>query len=197
MTARALEKATYADLLRVPDTLIAELIDGELFTSPRPRASHSRAAGVVYARTFGPYDHGIDGPGGWWIFFEPELHLGDDVAIPDLAAWRRERMPEYPSSHVFALAPDWVCEVLSPSTGRLDRGKKLPLYARSGIGYAWVLDPDERYLEVRRLENGRWSVLSTYDGNDKVRAEPFPEAEIDLTLIWGFHAEDDLPLPSP
>lgn len=126
---------------------------------------------------------------------EPELHLASDVLVPDLAGWRRERMPEVPATHIFSIAPDWVCEVLSPSTARIDRSKKLRIYGHHEVTYAWMLDPLERYLEVKRLEGGRWSDLAVFSGNDKVIAEPFPEVEIDLTEIWGFHPDDDLPLP--
>ena len=195
MTARALEKATYADLLRVPDTLIAELIDGELYTSPRPSGPHSVAMSVLMGDLNPSYQRGRGGPGGWWILVEPELHLGDDVLVPDLAGWRRERMPEVPKGHIFSIAPDWVCEVLSPSTIRIDRSRKLRIYAHHEVTYAWLIDPLERFLEVKRLEQGRWSDLGVFSGNDKVIAEPFTAIEIDLTDIWG--PTDDSPLPSP
>ncbi|HEX7192152.1 MAG TPA: Uma2 family endonuclease [Thermoanaerobaculia bacterium] len=197
MTARIREKATYEDLLKVPDTMVAELIDGELYSSPRPAGPHSVATSVLVGDLNPAYQRGRGGPGGWWILIELELHLGYDVLVPDIAGWRRERMPEVPLSHVFSIAPDWVCEVLSPSTMRIDRAKKLRVYAEHDVTYAWLIDPVERFLEVKRLENGRWTDLKVFIGNDKVIAEPFPEVEIDLTDIWGQTPEDASPLPTP
>jgi Uma2 family endonuclease len=197
MAARVREKATYQDLVRVPDRFVAELIDGELYASPRPGGLHAVATSVLIGDLNPAYQRGRGGPGGWWILVEPELHLGPDVLVPDIAGWRRERMPEVPRTHVFSIAPDWVCEVLSPSTMRIDRAKKLRVYAEHDVTYAWLIDPMERFLEVKRLENGRWTDLAVFSGNDKVIAEPFPEVEIDLTEIWGQTSEDESPLPSP
>jgi Uma2 family endonuclease len=133
----------------------------------------------------GPYDLGRGGPGGWWIVDEPELHLGEDILVPDLAGWRRERMPGYPDVPFFTLAPDWVCEVVSPGTERLDRTRKLPSYARAGVGHAWLINPLARTLEVLRLEHGRWSLLATHADDDIAHAEPFEAMELDLLLLWG------------
>src|SRR5437763_15478944 len=133
MTARLLEKATYADLLRVPDTLVAELIDGELYTSPRPSGPHSVAMTVLVSDVNAAYQRGRGGPGGWWILIEPELHLADDVLVPDLAGWRRERMPEVPETHIFSIAPHWACGVLSPSTARVERSKKPRISGQDGV----------------------------------------------------------------
>jgi Uma2 family endonuclease len=138
-----------------------------------------------------PYELGRGGPGGWWIVDEPELHLGGDVLVPDLAGWRIERMPEYPEASGCTVAPDWVCEILSPSTGRMDRGKKLPIYARENVQYAWIIDPLQEVIEVKRLENGRWSELAIFTGDDVVRAEPFPDVEFSASMFW------ISPLPSP
>ena len=186
MAARLRPHATYADLLRAPDDRIAEIVDGELYTSPRPGGAHSRFT-TVLTMDLGPaYDRRVNGPGGWVFYFEPELHLGtDDVLVPDLAGWRRERLPQVPKSHIFPVAPDWICEVLSPSTRRLDLTKKLPVYAREGVSHAWLIDPLERTVEIRRLQNQQWLVIATYAGNDKFRAEPFELVEIDLPSIWG------------
>src|SRR3989442_11524607 len=126
-------RATYADLLEVPEHLVAEIIDGELITSPRPALPHALAASAMAADIGGPFGRppgGRDVPGGWWILVEPELHLGGDVLVPDLAGWRRERVPTVPNAPAFELAPDWVCEVISPSTPRLDRARKRSVYAR-------------------------------------------------------------------
>jgi len=168
----------------VPENMVAELIEGELFASPRPRGAHNNASSALGALLMPPFQFGIGGPGGWWIHDEPELHLGRNVLVPDIAGWRRERMPEFPKSHIYTIAPDWVCEVLSHTTARLDRAKKLPIYARNGVQYAWIVDVDEQYLEVRRLENGGWREVAVFTG-DKVRAEPFDAIELDMTLVWG------------
>ena len=131
-------RATYADLLAVPEHLVAEIIDGELVTSPRPAPPHALAASAIVSvlfDRFGAPPGGADQPGGWWILSEPELHLGGDVLVPDLAGWRRERMPALPDTAYFALEPDWACEVISPSSGRLDRARKMPVYAREGVGF--------------------------------------------------------------
>jgi len=181
-TARKL--ATYEDLLKVPDHLVAEIVDGELFTSPRPASRHARTSSGLGARLMPPFDYGEGGPGGWWIIDEPELHLPPDILVPDLAGWRRERMPTYPDAAFFTLAPDWVCEVVSPSTGRLDRVRKMPKYAANQIPCLWLVDPLQRTLEIYELEGSRWLLLATHGGEEKVRAEPFDAIEIDLTPLW-------------
>ena len=129
-TEQPMKRATYEDVLNAPENKVAEILDGELFLSPRPAPRHAAAASSLGGRVGGPFDGGIGGPGGWWILDEPELHFGEHVLVPDLAGWRRERMPAIPDVAFFTLAPDWVCEVLSPSTARIDRGEKLPIYAR-------------------------------------------------------------------
>ena len=133
----------------------------------------------------GPPFHGRGGgPGGWWILFEPELHLGPDALVPDLAGWRRERMPTVPDVAYFTLPPDWICEVLSPQTGRLDRAKKLPAYAREGVRHAWLIDPVQKTQEVMRLDGSRWTIVSVHGGDDTVRAEPFDAIELTLPLLY-------------
>jgi Uma2 family endonuclease len=176
--------ATYEDLLRVPDHLVAEILDGELYTSPRPAPRHADASSGLGGALRGPFDRGRGGPGGWRILDEPELHLAADVVVPDLAGWRRERLPDLPETAYFSVAPDWICEVVSPSTASMDRVKKLAIYAREGVRHAWLIDPIARTLEVLRLENGRWTIISTAAGLDVVRAEPFDALELDLSLLW-------------
>jgi len=176
--------ATYEDLERLPDNLVAEIVDGELHASPRPALRHVRVGSVLGRRIGGPYDDGIGGPGGWWILDEPELHLKENVLVPDLAGWRRARMPKYPDSAYFTIAPDWVCEILSPSTSLLDRVQKLAIYAREEVSHAWLIDPLARTLEVLRLESGRWTILATHAGADVVRAEPFTDIELELSALW-------------
>jgi Uma2 family endonuclease len=176
--------ATYDDLVRLSDHLVAEIVGGELHASPRPAPPHA----VAYARTMGllepAFDSGRSGPGGWWILAEPELHLGADVLVPDLAGWRRTRMPRVPGTAYFPLAPDWLCEIISPSTARLDRAQKLAIYARERVSHAWLLDPLARTLEVLRLEAGRWTIVATHAGDETVRAEPFDAIEFTLNEFW-------------
>lgn len=177
--------ATYADILASPDNVVAEIIDGDLYTSPRPASRHALATSVLGSELGTPFQQGRGGPGGWWIVFEPELHFGQDVLVPDIAGWRRERMPEFPDAAFFTLSPDWICEILSPSTERIDRLRKLAVYAREAVRHAWLVNPTLRSLEVYRLEAGKWVLLQTHGGDDVVRAEPFEAIEIDLLRLWG------------
>jgi Uma2 family endonuclease len=176
--------ATYVELLAVPDHLVAELIDGELITSPRPAARHARASSRLGVHLGGPFDSGIGGPGGWIILDEPELHLGGNVVVPDLAGWRRERMPKLPNTAAFELAPDWVCEVLSPGTEPVDRANKMPLYAREGVAHAWLVNPIGRTLEAYRLRDGAWTLVATYRGEVTARIEPFDAIELQVGVFW-------------
>jgi Uma2 family endonuclease len=192
MTA-AQRRATYDDLLAVPDHLVAEIVDGELIVSLRPAARHSRAGSAIGSVLFDRFDGppgARDAPGGWCILDEPELHLGPDVLVPDIAGWRRERMPSVPDVAAFTLAPDWVCEVVSPRTASLDRSRKMPIYAREGVRHLWIVDPRVRTLEVYRLEEGRWLVVNTYAGTEPVRAEPFAALALDVRRWWVDESED-------
>jgi Uma2 family endonuclease len=181
---RARQPATYEDLLKVPDHLVAEILDGELHTSPRPSPRNADASSGLGGALRGPFDRGRGGPGGWRILFEPELHLTSDVVVPDLAGWRRERLPSLPEEAYFSLAPDWICEVISPSTAAMDRVKKLSIYAREGVSHAWLVDPIARTLEVLRLDGVRWTIVSTWSGLVTVRAQPFDAIDLDLSLLW-------------
>ncbi|MDI7266584.1 MAG: Uma2 family endonuclease [Myxococcota bacterium] len=184
MSIPARRLATYEDLVQVHDHLVAEIVDGELVASPRPAFRHAVAGSAVGGNLFGAFHVGSGGPGGWWIVDEPELHFGADVLVPDLAGWRRERMPVIPDVAFLELAPDWICEVLSPFTARLDRVRKLPIYGRAGVSHAWLVDPAARTLEVLRLQGGQWLLVATFGDDDKIRAEPFDAAEIPLATLW-------------
>ena len=177
-------RATYEDLCAVPDHEVAEILDGELIVTPRPTLQHASASSSLGGHIWGPFQGGRGGPGGWWILDEPELHLADDILVPDLAGWRRERVPVLPETAFMTLAPDWVCEVISPSTERIDRSRKMRIDAREGVVHLWLLDPLVRTLEVLRLEGGRWVLIATHTDADVVRAEPFEAIEIELTSLW-------------
>jgi Uma2 family endonuclease len=185
-------RATYADLEAVPAIKVAELIRGTLYVMARPAPKHSRASSMLGGELTGPFDRGRGGPGGWWILDEPELHFPDptelgaiDALVPDLAGWRRERMPTLPTTAYFALAPDWICEVLSPSTKDLDRDEKMPVYAREGVRHAWLIDPLAKTLEVYALDaDGAWGAPVIHRDVDVVRAPPFEAIELDLSALW-------------
>jgi Uma2 family endonuclease len=182
---RTLQKpATYDDLLKVPEHLVAEIVDGELHTSPRPASRHARAAGRIYSRLSRAFEEGDGGSGGWWIVFEPELHLGGDALVPDVAGWRRERVPEFPDVTAWTIVPDWICEVLSSGTARLDRARKMPASAHHGVEHAWVVDPVQHMIEVFHLENGRWSLTCVHTGSEPANIEPFEAIEFPIETLW-------------
>jgi Uma2 family endonuclease len=185
MSSEAKKFATYEDLLKVPDHLVAEIISGELITSPRPGPKHVRASSSLGVEIAGPFDKGKGGPGGWWILDEPEIHLQSDILVPDLAGWRRDLVPNLPTSKAyFELAPNWVCEVLSPSTAGIDRVKKLPIYAREKVDHVWLIEPVAKTLEVYLRNNVQWILLNSFAGDDKIRAAPFEAIEMDLGSLW-------------
>jgi Uma2 family endonuclease len=183
--ARARKQATYGDIEALSDRFVGEILAGDLYASPRPRLRHAEAIGWVGWRLGPPFHEGSGGPGGWRILIEPELRLGDDYLVPDLAGWRRERLPVIPDEARLELAPDWVCEILSPSTERIDRGLKLRIYAREQVSHLWLLNPDARTLEVFRLRGGEWVVSAVHTGETPVRAEPFEAVELDFKTLWG------------
>ncbi len=163
---------------------VAEILDGELHLFPRPRAVHMRASSRL-GRVLGPYDDD-SGPSGWILLDEPELHLGPrpDKMSPDLAGWRRERMPQMPDVAAFTLPPDWVCEILSESTEAIDRGKKMRIYRREGVKHYWLINPTSQTLELYRLTDGQWVLVETYEGDMRVRVEPFEAVELNLSALW-------------
>jgi Uma2 family endonuclease len=186
-------RATCADLEAVHPNKVAELIAGVLHVMPRPAPKHARSSSALGGKLVGPFDFGEGGPGGWWILDEPELHFPDpteigaiDALVPDLAGWRRERMPELPEEAYFSLAPDFVCEVLSRSTEDVDRNEKMPIYARQGVQHAWLIDPIKRTLEAYVLGKGsRWTAAGVHGGAARVRLAPFEAVELDLSALWG------------
>ena len=177
--------ATYDDLVKLPDNMVAEIVGGELHASPRPAFPHAEAGTVLGGLLVPAFHQNRSGPGGWYIVYEPELHFGADVLVPDWGGWRRTRMPHRPQTAYATLSPDWICEILSPSTSSFDRAKKLAIYAREGVPWAWLIDPLARTLEVLKLENGRWTILATHAGTDVASAEPFEAIELELAALWG------------
>ncbi len=170
--------------MELPDNLVAEIVGGELPLSPRPAPRHAVAKVAIGALIATPFHFGRGGPGGSWILPEPEIHLAADVVVPDFGGWRRTRMPSPPETAYFELAPDWICEILSPSTASFDRIRKLAVYAREGVCHAWLVDPLARTLEVLRPEAGHWVIVSSHEGDETVRAEPFAEVELELSDLW-------------
>jgi Uma2 family endonuclease len=178
------KQATYQDLLNLPENLVGEILNGELHSHPRPAPKHARAYSALTGSLWSPFDNGAGGPGGWWILVEPEIHLAENIVVPDLAGWRREKMPELPKTAWFEMAPDWVCEILSPSTARTDRIVKMPIYAREGVNHLWLVDPDLRTLEIFSLIAGHWTLLAALKDNDMVNQPPFEAIEFSLQVLW-------------
>jgi Uma2 family endonuclease len=183
--------ATYEDITGLSENKVGEIVHGVLHVSPRPAGLHCAVGSLLGAELIFPFQRGRGGPGGWLIVDEPELHLGEDVVVPDLAGWRRERLPRIPNRPFFTLAPDWVCEILSPRTARFDRVEKRALYAREGTSHLWLLDPLARTLEVYRLEGSRFVEEGVFTDDAPVRVPPFDAIELDLGSLWS-----DVELPT-
>ena len=194
MAEPAKKPATYADLEAVPPHLVAEIIDGELVTHPRPSPRHGATAFSLSGTLTGPFQKGRDGPGGWVFFVEPEVKFGGDILVPDIVGWRRERLKAYPETNYFTVIPDWVCEVLSGSTEKRDR-----TYGEAGIPHLWLIDPRLQILEAFENRNSRWMKLGDWNSDDVVSAPPFEALSFSLADLWpldrplGF-AEDPQPL---
>jgi len=185
-THAVIRSTPYEQLLALPENLVGEIIGGQLHTQPRHAGPHGVAETSLGATLLPPFQRGKDGPGGWWILVEPEVHFIRDteVAVPDLAGWRRERMPVIPEDHRFEVVPDWVCEILSPSTVKKDRILKLPLYARYGVAHAWLLDPVARTLEAFELREGAWTLIGSLKDEDAVCLAPFAAISFSLAELW-------------
>lgn len=181
-TSTAAKLATYEDLLALPKDQVGEIVNGMLYAHPRPAVLHAQTA-TILGETLGPRFRSR-GPNGWLFLDEPELHLGRHVLVPDLAAWRRDRLPQLPDAPFISVAPDWVCEILSPSTEALDRSEKLPVYARQGVAFAWLISPVVKSLEVFRLDGATYRLIATHASDALVRAEPFDELALDLRTLW-------------
>lgn len=183
-TPKRRRPASYDDIIALPEGIVGEIIDGELVTHPRPAPPHARSSTNLGFFIVGPFALGIGGPGGWVILDEPEIQFAADTLVPDLAGWKKERLPALPEKGPLDIAPDWVCEVLSPSTVSDDRGRKLPIYARHKVGHVWLVDPLVRTLEVLGLHDSSWLIVGVYGKEEAVRAEPFEAVELPLQLLW-------------
>ncbi|MCV0396845.1 MAG: Uma2 family endonuclease [Rhizobiaceae bacterium] len=184
MAEQGKRRATYADIEAAPEHLVAEIIDGELLTHPRPSPRHSGTANAVSAKLTDPFQWGGSGPGGWVFFVEPELKIGQNIVVPDVAGWRRERLAGYPETNFFDVVPDWVCEILSASTERRDRGVKKRVYAMGDVAYLWLIDPRLQMLEAFELRDGSWMDVGTWNSADEVRAPPFHAISFSLADLW-------------
>ena len=184
MNDPAAKVATYRDVLDSPPHLVAEVIAGVLYQSPRPALPHAAAASVVGEELGPPFKRGKGGPGGWIILDEPEIHLADDIVVPDLGGWRRETLPELPDSAFLSVAPDWVCEVASPSTRALDRGAKLEVYQRERVSHVWLIEPLDRFLEVLELDGSSYRIIQRAYGDAPARLQPFDAIELDVAALW-------------
>lgn len=185
MAEAAKQDATYEDLLALPPHVTGQIVFGVLYAHPRPAPKHAQAASTLGEELGPPFKRGRGGPGGWLILDEPEIHLGRDVVVPDLAGWRRQRMPEMPVDKAyFELPPDWVCEVLSPSTASLDRGDKLKVWRAHDVSHVWFVDPEARTLEILEKDERGYRVFEVFSGDAKVRAVPFDAIELELGALW-------------
>ena len=176
---------TLADLDALPPGIVGEIIEGVLYTMTKPRMRHQRTTRMIGGRVGEPFDNGIGGPGGWWIVTEPGIELPNTPEIaPDVAGWRRERMPEMPGDEPIRMVPDWVCEILSKNTRRHDHLVKMPYYAKIGVAYAWVADSEARVLVTYRLESGAWRMIGTYSNETEARIEPFDMVPLNVADWW-------------
>ncbi len=183
----AYKRTLYEQLEALPEGLTGEILNGQLHVQPRPAGPHARAEIELGIDIGGAYGRGRGGPGGWWILVEPEIHFVVDeaVTVPDLAGWRKTRMPRIPEGHRFEVVPDWICEILSPSTASKDREVKMPIYAHYGVAYAWLVDPKRRTLEAYALAEGAWRLLAEASGSDTIAVAPFDALQLDLNNLWG------------
>lgn len=185
MSIPARRLATYEDILQAPRDKVAEILRGALHVHPRPAKPHAAAASALGEELGPPFKRGRGGPGGWILLDEPEIHFAADVLVPDLAGWRRARLPVLTNDEpFFTIRPDWICEVISPSTERLDRTEKMSIYLEHAVPHAWLVNPLARTLEAFRFPESRWLLLGSWADAARVRVEPFDAIELDLSLLW-------------
>ncbi len=184
MNESARKRASYQDVLDSPPHLVAEVVDGVLYQSPRPALPHAAASSAVGEELGPPFKRGKNGPGGWIILDEPELHLGADIVVPDVGGWIRSTLPVLPDDAYLTVAPDWACEVASPSTRALDRGKKLEVYQREQVKHVWIIEPLDRFLEVLELDGPTYRIVQRVSGEGPARIVPFDAIEFDVAALW-------------
>ena len=184
-------RATYQDVIDSPRYKVAEIINGELHLSSRPGGPATVVASKLGQELGLPFRRGGDGRSGWLILWEPELHFGDEILVPDLAGWRLERLSMAPDAAFFTTPPDWICEVLSRSTEKVDREDKMPIYASAGVEYAWLVHPRRRTLEACRRRDDQWQAIAVHKDTDRARIAPFDALELDLAVLWAH-----IPLPT-
>jgi Uma2 family endonuclease len=184
----AKKRATYADLEAVPPHLMAEIIFGSLVTHPRPAPPHTTASFALGSRIGPKFQDGEGGPGGWIFANEPELHLGENVVVPDIAGWKRERYATVKDRTWISVVPDWICEILSPSTENYDRNEKRKIYATAGVGHIWLLDPRSLSLECFQNVAGNWLLMQTFTDDETVSAPPFEAAQFKLKSLFPAHS---------
>jgi Uma2 family endonuclease len=184
MSNLAFKPASYQDLVNLPENIVGEIINGQLETHPRPAPKHALAAGSIGDELVSPFQKGRNGPGGWWILPEPECHLASHVLVPDLAGWRKQRLPTLPETAWFEIVPDWVCEILSSSTSRIDRIVKMPLYAELEVNYLWLIDPVLQTLEAYQLKNRHWVLTASFADDSTISIAPFSEHTFSLSVLW-------------
>ena len=181
--------ATSADIEALPPHVTGEIIFGSLVTQPRPAEEHAIAASSLGGVLHPPFQFGSGGgPGGWLIVDEHQIRLGPHVIVPDLAGWRRERLTGGP---VADIVPDWICEVLSPSTGKRDRTDKMRIYAAYGVKFLWLLDPLDFVLEAYRLHEKSWLLVQTFSDQESVSAPPFDAISFPLGQLWPLASPSD------
>ncbi len=177
--------AGWEDILAAPGDVKAEVLGGDLILHPRPLAPHGLTQAALTGELSRPYYRGIGGPGGWWFVIEPDVAFGaHDIVAPDLAGWRRERMPVLATERPVLLAPDWVCEVVSPSSARRDRIHKAGLYLSGGVPYYWLLDEGLRSLEAFEAQAGRWVRLGAWTDGDTASVPPFEAVQLEIACLF-------------
>jgi Uma2 family endonuclease len=186
MAEKAPRRANHEDVSGAPADVIAEVIKGVLYTQRRPDFPHGQAASALSEELGPPFKRGRGGPGGWIILYEPEVHLGPgpDILVPDLAGWRREALPQAPSTSYATHRPDYACEIHSPSTRARDRVQEMSIYSREQVPHVWLVDPESQTLEVFRFEGTAYVWIQAFAEECSVRAEPFDAIAFDLGVLW-------------
>ncbi len=184
MTSPAFALPNYEDILALPDNMVGEIINGRLEVQPRPSPKHALTSSALGVEIGTLFHGGVGGTDGWWILDEPELHLDGHILVPDLAGWRKQRMPKLPDTAWFEIVPDWICEVLSPATAKIDRSEKMPIYATLNVQYLWLIDPILQTLETYQLQDGHWLLQDSLKDEDQVCSLPFSEHTFPLSNLW-------------